>query len=539
MTARVWAALVVSTVALVYLLRLDRVAGLMVDDAWYILLAKALAGGDGYRLISSATDPILPTVPPGFPALLAPVFALMPRFPANLFLLKAISIAAMAGVGLATYHYAVRRAPKELATAVAVATVLTPSLVFLATSTVMPEAVFTLAQILTIILLDRGDSDAPADVRRSALAGVLAAVTTLTRTAGVAALAAGLAYLIYRRAWRSAAVFAATAMLCLAPWWMYSAAHAPTAEESARHGGTIAYAYSDLLAMRRAGAIGAGRASLAELPARASRNLVNVLGREVGGVFVPGFYRGPGESGEETVGLGGAGASMGSPPAAMVVSFTISALLLVGLATSLRAKPSAGDALVLASAAMILMLPTRTFRYLLPLAPFLWGYLWSGLRAVTLAAGRLTHRDASPAPAVMLLSLVGLQLLDHGEYLRTKAQAPAAVSWLADAQAVDDLMIWMDRNLPPGAPVAATNPGLVYLRTGRKAVVATAPAASWREWQSAGIRFIVALQPAALPPRSLGFKTLYQSSRLWVVEIPSPDRTARHFTAHRASLDNY
>ena len=39
----------------VYLLRLDRVAGLVVDDAWYVLLGQALARGEGYRLVSSAT----------------------------------------------------------------------------------------------------------------------------------------------------------------------------------------------------------------------------------------------------------------------------------------------------------------------------------------------------------------------------------------------------------------------------------------------------------------------------------------------------
>ena len=39
----------------VYLLRLDRVAGLLQDDGWYILLAKALASGQGYTLINSPT----------------------------------------------------------------------------------------------------------------------------------------------------------------------------------------------------------------------------------------------------------------------------------------------------------------------------------------------------------------------------------------------------------------------------------------------------------------------------------------------------
>ena len=51
------AALTLLAAACVYLLRLDRVAGLVVDDAWYVLLGRALAQGDGYRLISSAAIP--------------------------------------------------------------------------------------------------------------------------------------------------------------------------------------------------------------------------------------------------------------------------------------------------------------------------------------------------------------------------------------------------------------------------------------------------------------------------------------------------
>jgi hypothetical protein len=39
MSRRLWAGLAVLTAALVYLFRLDHVAGLVVDDAWYILLA--------------------------------------------------------------------------------------------------------------------------------------------------------------------------------------------------------------------------------------------------------------------------------------------------------------------------------------------------------------------------------------------------------------------------------------------------------------------------------------------------------------------
>ena len=66
--------LVAALAAVIYGFRLDGAAGLIKDDGRYILLAKALAAGEGYRLISSATAQILPTVPPGFPAVLAPVF---------------------------------------------------------------------------------------------------------------------------------------------------------------------------------------------------------------------------------------------------------------------------------------------------------------------------------------------------------------------------------------------------------------------------------------------------------------------------------
>lgn len=524
MTRRVWGTVVIVTVSLVYLLRLDRTAGLMIDDAWYLVLAKALASGDGYRLTSSAAVAIMPVVPPGFPALLAPVFAILPNFPDNLLLLKMISIAAMAGVGVATYRYLTQVRPVEpwVAAAVTVATLLTPALVFLATSTVMAEAAFTLTQLVAVILLDRSRADGPADVRRTVLAGMAMAAAVIIRSAGVAMLLGGVLYLLHQRSWRRLAVFAGTGALCLAPWLIYSAAHAPTAEQSASHGGTIALAYADLLAMRRAGNGEAGRASVAELPARVAGNAVNVFGRDLGGVFVPGLYRGASESGEETVSIGGAGASMGSALGTMVVSFGLSGIVLLGLIVNLRSRGSAADTLVIASFAMILLVSTRTFRYVLPLAPFLWLYLATGLRSLASLIER-THVSARPNQValhrVLFLSLIALQLQDHVQYARLKVADPPAAHWLHDARAVDEVLAWVEGNLPAGAPLASTNPGLVYLRTGRTGVVSVAPASHVDEWKAIGIHYMVALQPTAPPPKSLGFRRLYEHQRLWVVEF--------------------
>ena len=111
------AALILAVLAL-YLLRVDDVAGIIGDDAWYVVLAKAIAEGSGPRLISSAGTQFVSTVyPPGFPAILSLVFLISPQFPANMAILKGLSIAAMIGAGVLTFRYALhyRALPRGVA----------------------------------------------------------------------------------------------------------------------------------------------------------------------------------------------------------------------------------------------------------------------------------------------------------------------------------------------------------------------------------------------------------------------------------------
>lgn len=511
-------------VVTIYALRLDRAAGLIVDDAWYIVLAKAIAQGDGFRLISSAVTPIMPVVPPGFPLLLAPVFIVSPQFPDNVLLLKAVSIAAMIAAGAVFYCYLFRYRGISAghASGMALATVLTPAFVFLATSTVMAECVFTLAQLVTVVVLERSGRTATtaSQSRHAALAGVVAAATVLTRTAGVAMLAAGGLYLLKERAWRRLATFAGAALVCLVPWLAYSMTHAPTAAESGAHGGSIAYAYSDLLSMRRPGEPAAGRSGVGDLPARVAGNVVNVFGRDVGGLFVPAFFRGPDESGQEVVALGGTaglvGASMGSARGTMVVSFILSALVLVGFVGGVRRGAAAAEILLAVSVAMILLVPGRTFRYLLPLAPFLWIYFADGLR--TIAIGR------AAVVRVAMICLIALQVQEHAQYVLLKMRSAPAPEWLEDQREVDDLLSWMNSNLAGEGAVATTNPGLVFLRTGRKTVASEDPARNRDRWKASGVRYLVSLRTIAAPSTRLGMTKLYDSPRrrLFVIELSDP-----------------
>lgn len=96
-----------TVVLVVYYLRLNKVVGHpYVDDAYYLLLAKALATGYGYTLINTPTPGIMPFYPPMYPLLLAGILKLSAPFPQNLWLLKLFSVSSLVAGGgrlLATF----------------------------------------------------------------------------------------------------------------------------------------------------------------------------------------------------------------------------------------------------------------------------------------------------------------------------------------------------------------------------------------------------------------------------------------------------
>src|SRR5262245_47319401 len=105
----------------IYATRLDKVVGMFQDDAWYALLGKALATGQGYTLINSPSPGILPLYPPAFPFLLSIFYRLSPSFPDNIWLLKSLSVAAMLGMGVLTYRYLIRTRSLEPRLALSIA----------------------------------------------------------------------------------------------------------------------------------------------------------------------------------------------------------------------------------------------------------------------------------------------------------------------------------------------------------------------------------------------------------------------------------
>jgi hypothetical protein len=391
--------------------------------------------------------------------------------------------------------------------------VITPAFVFLATSTVMSDCVFTVAQLLAVVVVDR--SVAATHPRRDTiLAGVLAAVAVLIRTAGAAILVAVTLYLLTRRRWRHASLFAVTAVLCLAPWWWYARTHAPTAEQRLAHGGFQTFTYGQDLWMRRAGDSTSGVITARDLPARIEDRLIDVFGRDVGAIVAPSLFRGAFESGVEVLAVGGGlfPGSMGIATGTIVVSLVLSAIALIGFVRTMRRGPTTAEFLVPLSVGMIVIWPWPAYRFVLPLTPFLFFYLLAGLRTMT---------PALPVARVALLCVIGLNAADHAQYILESRTT--LLDWAADSQETDALLDWMRGHVTGDGYVAATNPALVYLRTGRRTVPIDDAAANWRRWKSTGVRYLVCLIPGKDPPLFGPTRELYRSKRhgLWVREIVS------------------
>ncbi len=510
----------------VYLLRLDPSAGLYTDDAFFIVLAKALAQGDGFKLISSTT-PIQPAFPPGFPMLLAPLVWLSPSFPDNVLLLKSVSIAAMIAVGALTYVYLTgyRQISTAFAATVAILTVLLPAFVFLATSTVMADVSFTLAQLGVVLAIERLVAARPGreTTRGVAAAAAITVVTLLIRAAGVAAIIAGAVYVASRRGLRLATVFALLTGAGYAPWLIYSATHLPSAEERVGHGGSWTYRYSELLRMRHGGEPSAGFVTASELPGRVRFNLANIFSLDLGAIMFPAAYRDAGESGQEAFNLSGEkdfrAGSMGGGPEIRWLGSVLSAVAVIGFFAAAHRRLTAAEFMVAATIAMVAFVPARTYRYILPLAPFILFYFLTGIQAIEMRF-RAGTGSLTPAVRIVAACMSVFFVSEHVQYIARRHYGPLPL-WLRDYHDVSAMTDWVTRNTSPDDIIVTTNPGLVFLATGRKTAVLTDLRNRWPAWRAAGLPYAVSLHLIQKPPESLGYTTLYESPilRLWALGI--------------------
>ncbi len=513
--------------AVIYQQRLDRVVGLIVDDAWYVLLAKALATGQGYSLINSPSAGIMPFYPPVFPFLLSLLYRLAPDFPNNLWLLKSLSVAAMFGAGALAYHYfyRYRQVPRWVALGIAGHTAIYPALVFLATSSVMSECLFTFIQLAAVILIERcvSEKEKANHWRWALLGGVLTALALLTRPAGLGLAIGGVLYLLKEKLPRTTAAFAVTVALIAGSWMLYARAHVPTQAQRDEQRANIVQPYGTQLLQKTAGQPLSGTITAADLPDRVFTNLTEIARYDIGGLAFYSMFR-PLEPGE----------SLRVGAESRTLSYLLSALALFGFIALCRKRATLAELMLPFGLLTMLLWGWEQFRLLLPLTPFLIFYLLAGTAELVALYQKLTGEEKLSQRWIVATALIWLffaaSVYGNYEFINRK-QDPSPIlgsKWQRAFTENEALIKYCAENLPKDAVLATQNPALVHLYTGHKTVASDDPPTAWENWKKLNVRYLVQTSPYPLgntSPNENKFRLAYRQEgalNLRVIDLGDP-----------------
>ena len=194
------------------------------DDAIYTLLAKALATGDGYRMINLPGSPHATHYPPGYPLLLSVLWRIWPDFPDNVVVFKFANAILLSIAAAGVYLFARVRLGWSALGSAAVACLGTASLTVLYLAGLVLSEPLYLVVLFAALLATEGSVD-DSSLRSAVIAGALLGALTMVRTIGVVAIGAGVLILLLRRRWRPAVALIVMAACFLVPWQLWVGAH--------------------------------------------------------------------------------------------------------------------------------------------------------------------------------------------------------------------------------------------------------------------------------------------------------------------------
>ena len=191
----------------------------------YLVTAKALATGQGYRIVSLPGQPAQTKYPFLFPWLLSLVWRAFSAFPQNLPWLRIVPFGAAIVWLLLSWRLLRRLGASSAIAAGAIAlTAASPWTVFLST-TLLSETLFAALVAGGLLLTLRIENNA--ERRYDAIAaGAIMGAAFLTRTAAIAPAAAGLLVLAAKGKWRAAVQYSVGLLTVAAPWIWWTARHA-------------------------------------------------------------------------------------------------------------------------------------------------------------------------------------------------------------------------------------------------------------------------------------------------------------------------
>jgi hypothetical protein len=417
--------LVVQAVLLV--VRFDPELATNGDNARYYLLGRALAGGDGFRVIEHPQQPLERQLPPGFPALLA-LSGAAAGGP-----VAAKTLVAVLGL-LATYLLSrvCKRSAPGVARIVVALSALNPLILDYSTI-IMSEVPFLCALLLALLALNRYERSPGTGALLAAIAASILPVAM--RGAGIAFCAAYLLHALLGRRWGLAAGHAALYAVYLG---LLRLLHGPGSS------------YLTSLVQLDPYAPSAGTASLGAMGRRAIENLSAYAAHDLAEALTPGV--------------------LGAHPYVQTAASLVLALLAVASAlAALRSPLRLVSLFLLVYAAMLLGWPTQWAgtRFLVPVVPLLYLVILAGVTPLRDALAEAVRRIRRPRPTAVpgrewLPAALGAALaLSLVPALARNPVSPLTPDW----QTYYDCSDWLRTHTAPGSTVMCRSPALSYLRS--------------------------------------------------------------------------
>jgi hypothetical protein len=405
------------------------------DDGLLFLSAKSLAAGEGYRIPSLPENPYQTKYPPLYPLFLAVVWKLDPGFPSNLPLAAAFSWGLLAGcLALACALYRSDGFSEKKTWIMLAMLGLCPYMILFGTRP-FSEIFFTCFLLATFLAARR------AGWKMAALAGALAGCAYLSRTAGVALLAAIPAWYALRRDFRRAAIFGASMLPFIAGWSWWTRAHVLQGA-----GDDMLY-YTDYIRFQF---LNVGWSNIGVVMWKNIDQLLYAFGS----LAIPQVVAvGPVKTLTQVVGIAAISGIVRMARRGVGVDYALFALV--------------------SSAMLVVWHFPPNERFILPLFPLIAAGLVTELDFLFTALRKgFRHSDAGQRGAAYVLAAVagliiaagvGLQFFVSFGYLNRLADD--------DRKKLQDLRstyAWIDTNLPPGAKILSSDDPLLYAYTGRR-----------------------------------------------------------------------
>jgi hypothetical protein len=412
--------------------------GVFEDDGIYTVLGKALATGEGYRMINLPGAPHATHYPPGYPFFLSLLWRLAPSFPDNIVVFKFANAVLLSLAAVGAYLFGCERLRLSPFAAAVTAMAGTLSItVLLVTGVVLSEPLFMCLLLPALLVVER--SAEKRSVPLAAIGGALLGAAALVRTIGAVAIPAALVVLLLRRHVRAAVALAAAAALLLVPWqiWVTAYQHEIPPVLAGKYG---AYGPWVVDAYREGGL---------EFALKVAQLNMEDLAHLLGYLFLPLRWTVP----------------------TFVASACAAGLILGGLFAARRQIPVTGSFLALYGL-VVLLWPYDSDRFVLP--------LWPLLTIALASSGRALWQWAPSRTPVRLarwvaLGLFGGVLAGHAWYnVRGYRQQRWALVQRDAGTKARPFVEWVARYTRIDDVVSTEHDLIVYLYTGRRGVPVSA-----------------------------------------------------------------